>query len=109
MNESLTPQVIAALLGGAVGSVRNFTRKGEKPRLTEGLMNLLVGEIFAAAAGVYFTGNAHVAMAAVVGLGAGAVGSYALDALQASIPEGVKLVVTGWAERMGGKQKDEET
>lgn len=108
MNDVLTPQVICALIGGAIGSARNFTRQGAKPSVIEGIMNVLVGEIFAAGAAVYFASDAHIALAAVVGLGAGAVGGYALDALQVSLPAGVKSVVMGWAERIGGKKEPTE-
>ena len=104
MTEALTPQIICARVGGLVGSARNFTREGEKPRLLEGLTNIFVGEICASAAAVYFASDAHIAMAAVVGLGAGAVGGYALDALQTTLPEGVRSVVLGWSERIGGKR-----
>ena len=104
MTEALTPQIIAALVGGAVGSVRNFTREGDKPKFLEGVTNIFIGEICAAAAGSYFADDAHIAIAAVVGLSAGAVGGYALDALQSTLPEGVRSIVLGWAERMGGKK-----
>jgi len=106
MNELLTPQILVALVGGAVGSARNFTREGAKPRLSEGVVNLLVGEIFAAAAAARFAHDAHLAMAAVIGLGGGAVGGYALDAIQASIPEFIRRVALGWSDRLGGKKDD---
>ena len=104
MTEVFTPQMICALIGGAIGSVRNFTREGAKPKFSECVTNFLVGEICASAAAAYFASDAHIALAAVVGLGAGAVGGYALDALQTTLPEGVRSLVLGWSERLGGKR-----
>lgn len=106
MNELFSAQIILAMVGGAIGSARNFARNGATQRLDEGIVNVLVGTVFAAAAGERFAAQAHPVIAMVIGLCAGAVGGYALDALQALIPAVVKSIVMGWAERIGGTRKD---
>ena len=112
MWSTLTPGIIYALLGGAIGSLRRVAHAKNKATPWESLFNLLSALALAAAAAERFVKPDTPLAGLFIGVTAGATGGYVLDALSALAPKAVRSLVSMLLEKVGAKpidtQKDED-
>lgn len=113
MWSTLTPVIIYALLGGAIGSLRSVAHAKNKATPWQSLFNLLSALALAAAAAERFVKPDTPLAGLFIGVTAGATGGYVLDALSALTPKAVRSLVSMLLEKVGAKpidtQKDEDT
>ena len=109
---TLTPVIIYALLGGAIGSLRSVAHAKNKETPWQSLFNLLSALALAAAAAESFVKPDTPLAGLFIGVTAGATGGYVLDALSALAPKAVRSLVSMLLEKVGAKpidtQKDED-
>ena len=98
----LTPIIILALVGGAVGSLRAYTHAKQKDTFGKAIVNMLVGLIAAAWVADRFVPPGTPFTALLVGLMAGALGARVMDALDALVPMAVRSLLLGWLHKAGG-------
>ena len=112
MWSTITPVIIYALLGGAIGSLRSVAHAKGKATPWESLFNLLSALALAAAAAERFVKPDTPLAGLFIGVTAGATGGYVLDALSALTPKVVRSLVSMLLEKVGAKpidtQKDED-
>ena len=112
MWSTLTPVIIYALLGGAIGSLRSVAHAKNKATPWQSLFNLLSALALAAAAAERFVKPDTPLAGLFIGVTAGATGGYVLDALSALAPKAVRSLVSMLLEKVGAKpidtQKDED-
>ena len=112
MWSTLTPVIIYALLGGAIGSLRSVAHAKNKATPWQSLFNLLSALALAAAAAERFVKPDTPLAGLFIGITAGATGGYALDALSALTPKVVRSLVSMLLDKVGAKpidtQKDED-
>ena len=112
MWSTLTPVIIYALLGGAIGSLRGVAHAKNKATLWQSLFNLLSALALAAAAAERFVKPDTPLAGLFIGITAGATGGYVLDALSALTPKAVRSLVSMLLDKVGAKpidtQKDED-
>ena len=112
MWSTLTPVIICALLGGAIGSLRSVAHAKNKATPWQSLFNLLSALALAAAAAERFVKPDTPLAGLFIGITAGATGGYVLDALSALTPKAVRSLVSMLLEKVGAKpidtQKDED-
>ncbi|MBP6861335.1 MAG: hypothetical protein KBC57_03150 [Neisseriaceae bacterium] len=114
----LTTGVVFAAAGGGLGAIWAIDRV--KGRWVPALLGVPIGMIFAGAVAEYFLPNTMPLANAAVGIIAGVVSGYALDALKAVAPQILPMVlerivrtgtsfmdslVKAWLEAKGGKGK----
>ena len=113
MWSTLTPVIIYALLGGAIGSLRSVAQAKNKATPWQSLINLLSALALAAAAAERFVKPDTPLAGLFIGVTAGATGGYVLDALSALAPKAVRSLVSMLLDKVGAKpidtQKDEDT
>ena len=103
MWSTLTPVIIYALLGGAIGSLRSVAHAKGKATPWESLFNLLSALALAAAAAERFVKPDTPLAGLFIGITAGATGGYALDTLTALTPKAIASIVSGALEKIGCK------
>ena len=112
MWSTLTPVIIYALLGGAIGSLRSVAHAKNKATPWQSLFNLLSALALAAAAAERFVKPDTPLAGLFIGVTAGATGGYVLDALSALTPKVVRSLVSMLLDKIGAKpidtQKDED-
>lgn len=112
MWSTLTPVIIYALLGGAIGSLRSVAHAKNKATPWQSLFNLLSALALAAAAAERFVKPDTPLAGLFIGITAGATGGYVLDALSALTPKVVRSLVSMLLDKVGAKpidtQKDED-
>ena len=112
MWSTLTPVIIYALLGGAIGSLRSVAHAKNKATPWQSLFNLLSALALAAAAAEHFVKPDAPLAGLFIGITAGATGGYVLDALSALAPKAVRSLVSMLLDKVGAKpidtQKDED-
>ena len=112
MWSTLTPVIIYALLGGAIGSLRSVAHAKNKATPWQSLFNLLSALALAAAAAERFVKPDTPLAGLFIGITAGATGGYVLDALTALAPKAVRSLVSMLLDKVGAKpidtQKDED-
>ena len=112
MWSTLTPVIIYALLGGAIGSLRSVAHAKNKATPWQSLFNLLSALALAAAAAERFVKPDTPLAGLFIGITAGATGGYVLDALTALTPKAVRSLVSMLLDKVGAKpidtQKDED-
>ena len=112
MWSTLTPVIICALLGGAIGSLRSVAHAKNKATPWQSLFNLLSALALAAAAAERFVKPDTPLAGLFIGITAGATGGYVLDALSALTPKAVRSLVSMLLEKVGAKpidtQEDED-
>ena len=112
MWSTLTPVIIYALLGGAIGSLRSVAHAKNKATPWQSLFNLLSALALAAAAAERFVKPDTPLAGLFIGVTAGATGGYVLDALSALTPKVVRSLVSMLLDKVGAKpidtQKDED-
>lgn len=112
MWSTLTPVIIYALLGGAIGSLRSVAHAKNKATPWQSLFNLLSALALAAAAAERFVKPDTPLAGLFIGITAGATGGYVLDALSALTPKAVRSLVSMLLDKVGAKpidtQKDED-
>ena len=112
MWSTLTPVIIYALLGGAIGSLRSVAHAKNKATPWQSLFNLLSALALAAAAAERFVKPDTPLAGLFIGITAGATGGYVLDALSALTPKFVRSLVSMLLDKVGAKpidtQKDED-
>ena len=112
MWSTLTPVIIYALLGGAIGSLRSVAHAKNKATPWQSLFNLLSALALAAAAAERFVKPDTPLAGLFIGVTAGATGGYVLDALSALAPKAVRSLVSMLLDKVGAKpidtQKDED-
>ena len=112
MWSTITPVIIYALLGGAIGSLRSVAHAKNKATPWQSLFNLLSALALAAAAAERFVKPDTPLAGLFIGITAGATGGYVLDALSALTPKAVRSLVSMLLEKVGAKpidtQKDED-
>ena len=112
MWSTLTPVIICALLGGAIGSLRSVAHAKNKATPWQSLFNLLSALALAAAAAERFVKPDTPLAGLFIGITAGATGGYVLDALSALTPKAVRSLVSMLLDKVGAKpidtQKDED-
>ena len=112
MWSTLTPVIIYALLGGAIGSLRSVAHAKNKATPWQSLFNLLSALALAAAAAERFVKPDTPLAGLFIGITAGATGGYVLDALSALAPKAVRSLVSMLLDKVGAKpidtQKDED-
>ena len=112
MWSTLTPVIIYALLGGAIGSLRGVAHAKNKETPWQSLFNLLSALALAAAAAERFVKPDTPLAGLFIGITAGATGGYVLDALSALTPKAVRSLVSMLLDKVGAKpidtQKDED-
>ena len=112
MWSTLTPVIIYALLGGAIGSLRSVAHAKNKATPWQSLFNLLSALAIAAAAAERFVKPDTPLAGLFIGITAGATGGYVLDALSALTPKAVRSLVSMLLDKVGAKpidtQKDED-
>ena len=112
MWSTLTPVIIYALLGGAIGSLRSVAHAKNKATPWQSLFNLLSALALSAAAAERFVKPDTPLAGLFIGITAGATGGYALDALSALTPKAVRSLVSMLLDKVGAKpidtQKDED-
>lgn len=112
MWSTLTPVIIYALLGGAIGSLRSVAHAKNKATPWQSLFNLLSALALSAAAAERFVKPDTPLAGLFIGITAGATGGYALDALSALTPKVVRSLVSMLLDKVGAKpidtQKDED-
>ena len=112
MWSTITPVIIYALLGGAIGSLRSVAHAKNKATPWQSLFNLLSALALAAAAAERFVKPDTPLAGLFIGVTAGATGGYVLDALSALTPKAVRSLVSMLLEKVGAKpidtQKDED-
>ena len=112
MWSTLTPAIIYALLGGAIGSLRSVAHAKNKATPWQSLFNLLSALALSAAAAERFVKPDTPLAGLFIGITAGATGGYALDALSALTPKVVRSLVSMLLDKVGAKpidtQKDED-
>ena len=112
MWSTLTPVIIYALLGGAIGSLRSVAHAKNKATPWQSLFNLLSALALAAAAAERFVKPDTPLAGLFIGVTAGATGGYVLDALSALAPKTVRSLVSMLLDKVGAKpidtQKDED-
>ena len=112
MWSTLTPVIIYALLGGAIGSLRGVAHAKNKATPWQSLFNLLSALALAAAAAARFVKPDTPLAGLFIGITAGATGGYVLDALSALTPKAVRSLVSMLLDKVGAKpidtQKDED-
>ena len=112
MWSTLTPVIIYALLGGAIGSLRGVAHAKNKATPWQSLFNLLSALALAAAAAERFVKPDTPLAGLFIGITAGATGGYVLDALRALTPKAVRSLVSMLLDKVGAKpidtQKDED-
>ena len=112
MWSTLTPVIIYALLGGAIGSLRSVAHAKNKATPWQSLFNLLSALALAAAAAERFVKPDTPLAGLFIGVTAGATGGYVLDALSALTPKAVRSLVSMLLDKVGAKpidtQKDED-
>ena len=112
MWSTLTPVIIYALLGGAIGSLRSVAHAKNKATPWQSLFNLLSALALSAAAAERFVKPDTPLAGLFIGITAGATGGYVLDALSALTPKAVRSLVSMLLEKVGAKpidtQKDED-
>ena len=112
MWSTITPVIIYALLGGAIGSLRSVAHAKNKATLWQSLFNLLSALALAAAAAERFVKPDTPLAGLFIGVTAGATGGYVLDALSALTPKAVRSLVSMLLDKVGAKpidtQKDED-
>ena len=112
MWSTLTPVIIYALLGGAIGSLRSVAHAKNKATPWQSLFNLLSALALAAAAAERFVKPDTPLAGLFIGITAGATGGYVLDALSALAPKAVRSIVSMLLDKVGAKpidtQKDED-
>ena len=113
MWSTITPVIIYALLGGAIGSLRSVAHAKNKATPWQSLFNLLSALALAAAAAERFVKPDTPLAGLFIGITAGGTGGYVLDALSALTPKAVRSLVSMLLEKVGAKpidtQKDEDT
>ena len=112
MWSTLTPVIIYALLGGAIGSLRSVAHAKNKATPWQSLFNLLSALALAAAAAERFVKPDTPLAGLFIGITAGATGGCVLDALSALAPKAVRSLVSMLLDKVGAKpidtQKDED-
>ena len=112
MWNTLTPVIIYALLGGAIGSLRSVAHAKNKATPWQSLFNLLSALALSAAAAERFVKPDTPLAGLFIGITAGATGGYVLDALSALTPKAVRSLVSMLLDKVGAKpidtQKDED-
>ena len=112
MWSTLTPVIIYALLGGAIGSLRGVAHAKNKATPWQSLFNLLSALALAAAAAERFVKPDTPLAGLFIGITAGATGGYVLDALSALTPKAVRSLVSMLLDKVGAKpidtQQDED-
>lgn len=112
MWSTLTPVIIYALLGGAIGSLRSVAHAKNKATPWQSLFNLLSALALSAAAAERFVKPDTPLAGLFIGITAGATGGYVLDALSALTPKAVRSLVSMLLDKVGAKpidtQKDED-
>ena len=112
MWSTLTPVIIYALLGGAIGSLRSVAHAKNKATPWQSLFNLLSALALSAAAAERFVKPDTPLAGLFIGITAGATGGYVLDALSALAPKAVRSLVSMLLDKVGAKpidtQKDED-
>ena len=106
MWSTLTPVIIYALIGGAIGSLRSVAHAKNKATPWQSLFNLLSALALAAAAAERFVKPDTPLAGLFIGITAGATGGYALDALTALTPKAIASIVSGALEKIGCKPID---
>ena len=112
MWSTLTPVIIYALLGGAIGSLRSVAHAKNKATPWQSLFNLLSALALSAAAAERFVKPDTPLAGLFIGITAGATGGRVLDALSALTPKAVRSLVSMLLDKVGAKpidtQKDED-
>lgn len=112
MWSTLTPVIIYALLGGAIGSLRSVAHAKNKATPWQSLFNLLSALALSAAAAERFVKPDTPLAGLFIGITAGATGGYVLDTLSALAPKAVRSLVSMLLDKVGAKpidtQKDED-
>ena len=106
MWSTLTPVIIYALLGGAIGSLRSVAHTKNKATPWQSLFNLLSALAIAAAAAERFVKPDTPLAGLFIGITAGATGGYVLDALSALAPKAVRSLVSMLLDKVGAKPID---
>ena len=106
MWSTLTPVIIYALLGGAIGSLRSVAHAKNKATPWQSLFNLLSALAIAAAAAERFVKPDTPLAGLFIGITAGATGGYVLDALSALAPKAVRSLVSMLLDKVGAKPID---
>lgn len=102
----LSDIVTAKMILGVCGSVPGGWRAYALSRATHGrgraISDALIGVVFAASLAEMMTPDKYPSSALLVGLLAGLVGGKALDALFELVPEVVRTLALGWANKVTG-------
>ena len=106
MWSTLTPVIIYALLGGAIGSLRSVAHTKNKATPWQSLFNLLSALALSAAAAERFVKPDTPLAGLFIGIAAGATGGYVLDALSALTPNAVRSLVSMLLDKVGAKPID---
>lgn len=108
----LSDIVTAKMVLGICGSVPGGWRAYALSRATHGrgraISDALIGVVFAASLAEMMTPAAYPSAALMVGLLAGLVGGKALDALFELVPEVVRTLALGWANKVAGSGAEQK-
>lgn len=96
----LTVEILCAMLGGLIGSLKVFDKYYDNKGFFASAVNVLVGVVFAAATIEYFVPQAKPFAASVIGIAAGSVGGFLIDALQETAPSVAKKILDRFLEKM---------
>ena len=104
----LTSITMLAVYGGLVSSFRSAVKDKNKSKLLVAL-DVLIGILIATAAADYFVPQESPKLALIVGLIAGSMGGYLMDAIQAIAPSLASSVIETAASKWGYRKvtKDE--
>ncbi len=105
MDQWVTLELICACAGGLIGALVAILNNNKSETFVEGTLNVLIGIIFAAAAGTKFGDNTPT-MACFIGVIGGVAGSRVIEAISRLAPDAAWSLVAGWVEKLGGKPLD---
>ena len=104
----LTNITMLAVYGGLVSSFRSAVKDRDKSKLLVAI-DVLTGILIATAAADYFVPRESPKLALIVGLIAGSMGGYLMDAIQAIAPNLASGIIESLASKLGYRKvtKDE--
>ena len=101
----LTSSSMLAVYGGLLSSLRT-TVKDKTKSFSMSVVDTLIGVAIALVAADYFVSPEYPKLSIIIGLVAGSLGTYLMDALQAAAPNLAKGVIENFAKSFGYKKID---
>lgn len=102
LGEIVTIKTALGIIGSVPGGLRAYTLSRATHSRGRAISDMLIGTVFAASLAEMMTPDKYPSSALLVGLLAGLVGGKALDALSELVPEVVRTLALGWANKVTG-------